>query len=89
MRVPIRIVVSTLATLALATLAIIYCRVRVQRQCHELGKDEKSLENVIHNKKLHQNSSNIIFHETSESCDGMIKLTSRQACAIESAGDEI
>lgn len=51
--------------------------------------DEKTLPNVIDNVNLNSRNSskNIFFHETSCIVDGEIKLNSRQACAIESAGE--
>lgn len=50
-------------------------------------KDGKTLPNVVENLKLrsHNAPKNIFFHETSCS-DGIIRLNSRQACAIESSG---
>lgn len=49
--------------------------------------DGKTLLNVHENLKLQPNLLNILFHETSCTRDGVIRLTSRQACAIESAGE--
>ncbi|KAG5675819.1 hypothetical protein PVAND_005690 [Polypedilum vanderplanki] len=49
--------------------------------------DGKTLQDVSKNihLKTHSSSKNIFFHETSCSNDGIIKINSRQACAIESA----
>lgn len=51
--------------------------------------DGKTLVNYEKNQKLQRNAANMFFHETSCTEDGIIKLTSRQACAIESAGEEM
>lgn len=51
--------------------------------------DSKVLPNIDENLKLHPSADNIFFHETSCSDNGVIRLTSRQACAVESAGDTI
>lgn len=48
--------------------------------------DGKTLQDISDNTRLASSSKNVFFHETSCSVDGVIKLTSRQACAIESAG---
>lgn len=49
--------------------------------------DHQTLENVKWNFELQiLTRKNIFFHETSCVIDGVVKLTSRQACAIESAG---
>lgn len=50
--------------------------------------DGKTLKSFDKNPKLHRGAKNIFFHETSCTEDGIIRLTSRQACAIESAGEE-
>lgn len=49
--------------------------------------DGKTLSNVIEQSRLVTSPLNILFHETSCSDDGVIRLTSRQACAVESAGE--
>lgn len=51
--------------------------------------DNKTLPNVNTDEHLmnHRHSHNIFFHETSCTVDGTIWLNSRQACAIESAGE--
>lgn len=51
--------------------------------------DGKTLDNVVENLKLrsYDEPKNIFFHETSCTKDGIIKLNSRQACAIESSGE--
>lgn len=51
-------------------------------------KDGKTLKNVIENLNLrsHDSPKNIFFHETSCTKDGVVKLNSRQACAVESSG---
>lgn len=51
-------------------------------------KDGKTLKNVVENLKLrsHSNPNNVFFHETSCVKDGVLKLNSRQSCAIESTG---
>lgn len=51
--------------------------------------DQKVLPNIAENYKLQPSSDNIFFHETSCSDNGVIGLTSRQACAVESAGEAI
>jgi lactosylceramide 4-alpha-galactosyltransferase len=50
--------------------------------------DGKTLPNIEsdNNLQLHQSHHNIFFHETSCSPDGTVWLSSRQACAVESAG---
>lgn len=52
-------------------------------------RDGKTLPNVVENLRLrsHDSPKNIFFHETSCSTSGIIKLNSRQACAIESSGE--
>jgi lactosylceramide 4-alpha-galactosyltransferase len=51
-------------------------------------KDGKTLKNVQENLRLksHDSPKNIFFHETSCTKDGIVRLTSRQGCAIESSG---
>jgi lactosylceramide 4-alpha-galactosyltransferase len=50
-------------------------------------KDKKTLPNVMHNLRLrsHDGPKNIFFHETSCTVDGIVRLNSRQACAVESS----
>lgn len=50
-------------------------------------KDGKTLKNVQENLRLrsHDSPKNIFFHETSCTTDGIVRLNSRQACAIESS----
>lgn len=51
-------------------------------------RDDKMLENIVRNRKLTlESSKNIFFHETTPTSDGIIKLNSRQACAVESFGE--
>lgn len=54
-------------------------------------KDKKTLPGVGENLRLrsHDEPKNIFFHETSCSKDGVIRLTTRQACAVESAGEAV
>jgi lactosylceramide 4-alpha-galactosyltransferase len=47
--------------------------------------DDKRLANVLDSKDTLLGGKNIFFHETSCSNNGILKLTARQACAIESA----
>lgn len=56
---------------------------------NEEWKDGRTLRNVVENLKLrsHDSPKNIFFHETSCANDGIIKLNSRQACAVESSGE--
>lgn len=56
---------------------------------HEWG-DGKTLPNVADEKNISSKtpSKNIFFLETSCSNDGVLKLNSRQACAVESAGEK-
>ncbi|CRL00703.1 CLUMA_CG013960, isoform A [Clunio marinus] len=50
-------------------------------------KDGRTLRSVAENSRLESvvNPKNIFFHETSCSLDGIVKMNSRQACAVESA----
>lgn len=48
--------------------------------------DQKTLVNLLESKIKPSNGRNVFFHETSCSLDNVIKLSARQACAIESAG---
>lgn len=49
-------------------------------------EDLRILQNIRENPQLRPSSENIFFHDTSCSDSGEIRLTSRQACAVESAG---
>lgn len=50
--------------------------------------DGKTLKNILTKQQQPNHSDkNIFFHETSCTADGIIRLTSRQACAIESSGN--
>lgn len=80
------------ALLAFVVIFIIYLSLNQQVPVcffDQEWKDGKTLENVIENLRLrsHDEPKNIFFHETSCTKDGIIKLNSRQACAIESSGE--
>lgn len=51
-------------------------------------KDGMTLKNVAENLRLrsHDSPKNIFFHETSCTSDGIVRMNSRQACAVESSG---
>lgn len=55
---------------------------------NETWTDGKTLKNVAENLILRSNNDQkrIFFHETSCRKNGVVNLTSRQSCAIESAG---
>lgn len=52
-------------------------------------KDGRTLKSVTENLRLRSldQPKNIFFHETSCSSDGVVRMNSRQACAVESSGE--
>lgn len=79
-----------LAFLIIATVFVVYTAITRKPVCYfdRAWNDGKTLESYEQNVKLRSNAPNIFFHETSCNEDGVIRLTSRQACAIESAGEK-
>lgn len=79
-----------LAFLITETIILVYSSIPRKPVCYFVREwnDGRTLEGYEQNLKLRPNAQNIFFHETSCNEDGVIKLTSRQACAIESAGEK-
>lgn len=84
--------VKKLLAIAIAVFMLTFCYINLSSHwpallnSYENSFTQPQVRNVIFNQKLHKDGRNIFFHETSKTVDGMIKVNSRQACAIESAG---